>query len=127
MNMSSALMQYQSVGARTQVEDASPHRLIQLLMESGLSRIAQAKGAMGREQYAAKGMAISKALAILSGLQEALDYEKGGDYARNLNALYVYMAQKLTEANRNNQAELLDEVAGLLRKVKEGWDAIAPV
>ena len=44
----SAMKQYQQVGVQAQVNDADPHRLIQMLMQGGLDRIAQAKGAMER-------------------------------------------------------------------------------
>lgn len=43
----SAMKQYQQVGVQAQVNDADPHRLIQMLMQGGLDRIAQAKGRDG--------------------------------------------------------------------------------
>ena len=42
-----------------------------------------------------------------------------------LDNLYVYMMKRLAEANIKTDPKILDEVAGLLRTVKEGWDAIA--
>lgn len=35
------------------------------------------------------------------------------------------MMKRLAEANISNDLKILDEVAGLLRTVKEGWDGIA--
>ena len=49
MNPMLALRQYQKVGAHAQTSEASPHRLVQMLMEGGLDRIAQAKGAIERK------------------------------------------------------------------------------
>jgi len=57
-------------------------------------------------------------------LREALDLQQGGEVAANLDSLYEYMVSRLVEANVKNEAEPLDEVAGLLRNVKAGWDAI---
>lgn len=125
MNASAALRQYQTVNRNAQVLEASPHRLIQMLMEGGLERIAQARGALERGQVALKGELIGKAVAIIGGLREALNPEAGGEYAANLDSLYEYMMRRLTEANRHSDVERLDEVSGLLRKVKEGWDGIA--
>ncbi|MDT4861728.1 Flagellar secretion chaperone FliS [compost metagenome] len=96
-----------------------------MLMQGGLERLAQARGAIERGQLAEKGELIGKALGIVSGLREALDMEKGGELAGNLESLYGYITQRLLEANRNNDATILDEVAGLLREVKSGWDQIA--
>jgi flagellar protein FliS len=125
MNAMAALKQYQSVNTQAQVFDATPHRLIQMLMEGGISRLAQAKGAMERGQVALKGELISKAIAIIGGLREGLNLEQGGELAGNLDSLYDYMISRLVEANLQNEAALLDEVAELLRNVKTGWDAIS--
>lgn len=125
MNAMAALKQYQTVNTQAQVADASPHRLIQMLMEGGLSRLAQARGAMLHGQAAQKGELISKAIGIIGGLREGLDLQRGGEVAANLDRLYEYMVARLVEANVTNDAAILEEVAGLLRNVKSGWDAIS--
>ncbi|MND30698.1 Flagellar protein FliS [compost metagenome] len=125
MNAMAALRQYQTVNTQAQAVDASPHRLIQMLMEGGLTRLAQARGAIERGQLAQKGELIGKAIAIIGGLRDGLNFEQGGDIAANLDALYEYMVSRLLEANLKSDAALVDEVAGLLRNVKSGWDGIA--
>lgn len=126
MNPMLALRQYQKIGSQAQTSEATPHRLVQMLMEGGLDRIAQAKGAMARKDVASKGIFISKAIGIVGGLREGLDLEKDPtDALRNQDNLYHFMMKRLAEANIKNDAKLLDEVAGLLITVKEGWDAIA--
>ena len=124
MNAMSAMRQYQTVNTQAQAVDASPHRLIQMLMEGGLTRIAQARGAMERKQTALKGEFIGKAIGIIGGLRDGLDLQKGGELGANLDSLYQYMLSRLLEANVKNDTVLLDEVAGLLRNVKSGWDVI---
>lgn len=129
MNMSmqaSGLRQYQEVRAAGGTADASPHRLIQLLFEGLLECLAAAHGHIERGEPAARGEAIGKAIAILGGLREALDFERGGELAANLEELYAYCERRLVEASRDNDRARLDEVAGLMRQIKEGWDAIAP-
>ena len=120
-----AMKQYQQVSLEARVAEASPHGLIQLLMQGGLERLAQARGAIERGQMAERGELISKAIGIVGGLREALNAEAGGELALNLDSLYGYMTERLLEANRNGDAAILDEVSGLLREVKSGWDAIA--
>ncbi|AVR69015.1 MULTISPECIES: flagellar export chaperone FliS [Pseudomonas aeruginosa group] len=120
-----AMKQYQQVSIEAQVSDASPHRLIQLLMQGGLERLAQARGAMERGQVSEKGILIGKAIGIIGGLREALDSQHGGELAGNLDRLYEYMIARLVEANTSNDASLLDEVSALLLEVKSGWDGIS--
>ncbi|APC15340.1 flagellar export chaperone FliS [Pseudomonas frederiksbergensis] len=125
MNPMLALRQYQKIGAQAQTSEASPHRLVQMLMEGGLDRIAQAKGAMERKDIPGKGVLISKAIDIIGGLREGLDLENKADEVGELDNLYVYMMKRLAEANIKSDPKILDEVADLLGTVKEGWDAIA--
>src|SRR5690606_27077331 len=70
------------------------------------------------------GQLISKTIEIVGGLRGFLDMEKGGEIAEQLENLYEYMERRLLQANLKNDVEILDEVAGLIREVKEGWDGI---
>ncbi|MBI6551017.1 flagellar export chaperone FliS [Pseudomonas sp. LY-1] len=127
MNPMRALRQYQKVNSHAQVSEASPHRLIQMLMEGGMERLAQAKGAMARGDIPQKCLLISKAIDIITGLRQGLDEEKAEDPAtiQRLASLYDYMNTRLAQANVSSDPEIIDEVARLLITVKEGWDAIA--
>lgn len=71
------------------------------------------------------GEEICRTIGIIGGLREGLDLQRGGEVAANLDRLYEYMVARLVEANVTNDAAILDEVAGLLRNVKSGWDAIS--
>nr|WP_314584583.1 flagellar export chaperone FliS [uncultured Pseudomonas sp.] len=124
MNRMAALRQYQKVNSQAQTAVATPHRLVQMLMEAGLDRIAQAKGAIERRDIAAKGVLIGKAIEIVGGLREGLDMEKQAQALAHVDNLYVYMMQRLAQANIKSDLKILDEVSGLLTTVKEGWDAI---
>lgn len=125
MNAMAALKQYQTVNTQAQVFDASPHRLIQMLMEGGLTRLAQAKGAIERGQLTLKGDVLGKAIAIIGGLRSSLDLQNGGELALNLDSLYDYMVRRLSLANSSNDPALVEEVSSLLRQIKSGWDGIA--
>ena len=120
-----ALDQYSQNAVQTRIESASPHRLIQMLLEGALGKIAAAKGHMDRGEIRPKGEQIGSAISILEGLKTSLDMEKGGEIARNLEDLYTYLERRLIEANRVNDTALLDEVSDLLKQIKEAWDAIA--
>jgi len=116
--------QYAAVGTQTGITEASPHRLIQMLLDGALDKIARAKGAMQRRQIEEKGKDITSAGSIVLGLRSSLDMEAGGELAANLDNLYEYMFRRLMDAHVNNEEAALDEVASLLREIKNGWDAI---
>ena len=122
--MNSAMKQYAQVGAQAAVGGVSRHRLIEMLFEGALDRIAAAKGHMARGEIAEKGATISRVADIIDGLRAGLDMNVGGDLARNLDDLYDYMGRRLVESNANNSPAILDEVAGLLREIQDAWSAI---
>lgn len=124
MNSYSAIQNYSSIKVHSSIETASPHRLIQMLFEGALERIAQAKGAMGQNQIARKGELIGKAVAIVGGLQGSLNDKEGGVLTANLDGLYDYVIRRLTQANYENNPEYLDECGRLLNEIKTAWDAI---
>ena len=122
-----ALKQYQHVGVEAQVSEASPHRLVQLLLDGALVRIAAARGAMEAGEVMRKGELIGRVIDIVEGLRISLDRERGGDIAANLEELYRYLCRRLLEANLRNDATIMDEVAALLRELCAGWQAIGPL
>lgn len=121
-----ALKQYKQVNAHSMVESASPHRLIQMLMEGALEKIGIARLHMTDGNIGPKCEHVTWAISIIDGLRVSLDKDKGGEIAQNLEDLYDYMTRRLMEANLHNDPAILDEVADLLSQIKEGWDAIAP-
>ena len=123
----SALAQYKRINNESALEGASPHQLIQMLINGALDRLSQARGAMQRKDTAQKGLLIGKAVSILGGLQDSLDTTADEQITANLDSLYDYMQRRLLEANVKNDMALLDEVSDLLLTIKDGWDAIAPM
>lgn len=120
----SGAKQYQQVNRTSEVLDADPHRLIQLLMEAALTRLSQAKGAIDRDEMDVKANLLGRVLEIVQTLQDSLDHSAGGDISKNFERLYDYMSRRLLEASRLNDIDMIDEVMGLLLEVKQGWDGI---
>ncbi len=119
-----ALQEYTKVGVHSEIEEASPHRLIQMLMEGALSRVSKAKASIKKQDVAEKGELIGSAISIIGGLRDSLDHNAGGDIAANLESLYEYMTERLLEANIKNDEEILAEVSNLLLQIKMAWDQI---
>ncbi len=127
MDPRSALKKYNQVRAHVQTEGASPHRLIQVLMEGAMEKIRVAKGLIERREVAEKVRNINWALSIIDGLRQSLDMDKGGEIAQNLESLYDYMQRRLVVANAENNPQVLDEVASLMLEIKSAWDAIPEI
>jgi len=124
MNYNQALSQYKQVNVHTSVEGASPHKLIELLIQGFNARVAEAKVAMVNCKTEIKGEKISKALDILAGLRGALDFDAGSDIAVRLDDLYDYMGRQLVVANAQNDVDICDEVIKLMGVIQSAWAAI---
>jgi flagellar protein FliS len=125
--MPSPASAYRQVGMETSTADASPHKLIQMLFDGLQDAISRARGAMRDRQIEAKGRAIGHAVRIVEeGLKAGLDLQAGGSLAADLNALYAYVALRLTHANLHNDEAALDECVRLLEPVRSAWNDIAP-
>jgi flagellar secretion chaperone FliS len=121
-----AISRYRQVGTEGSVEDANPHRLIAMLFDGALSRIALAAASMRRGEIEAKGAAITRALEIVGALRASLDFNVAGGLPQRLDALYDYVSRRLLHANFENDPKVLDEVAGLLRVIADAWSQVAP-
>lgn len=119
--MNRALNAYAQIDTQTAIASATPVQIIVLLYDGAINSLASAKGKMQEMKLAEKGQLISKAIGIVEGLRAVLDFEKGGDIARNLNDLYDYMKRRLASANLKNDQAGLDEVIGLLSNLRGAW------
>lgn len=122
----SGLQSYRAMGAYTNLADATPYQVVQLMLDTVLTRVAEATGHLERGEVAAKGEKIGKALGIIEALTLGLDKAGGGEIAANLERLYDYMSRTLLRAQLENRSDLLKEVTSLLREIKLGWEGIAP-
>ena len=119
---------YAQVHAETGVVGADPHQLVKLLLDGALGAIAAAFNAIERDDLAAKGRAIGRAVGIVDeGLRNALDMQRGGSVAQALHTLYSCVLVRLTDANRHNDRALLRECSDLLVPLRDAWNAIKPL
>jgi flagellar protein FliS len=125
MNMRErALASYGDVKVTTGVAGADNIQLIQMLFDGLIESLATAKGHIERGSINEKSKSLARAGRIVVGLQGALDFEKGGDIARNLNDLYSYVTRRLFHVNAHNDLEALKEVHNLMNEIRGAWQVV---
>ena len=122
--MNSAMNQYRQTGIAAATVETDPVKLIAMLLGGAIDRLAYARGAMLRKEREAKHHYLSSAMSIIEHLRLVLDRTAGGEIASNLGRLYDYMLGRLPAANLADDTAAVDEVIGLLREIKSGWDAM---
>lgn len=116
---------YKKDSLRSDLASASPHRVIQLLMQGALERIALGKGCIERKDFMGKGTHLSRATEIINALRDALERDANPELVDNLDALYLYMVEQIALASSEMSTEKLDHVSSLILTIKESWDQIS--
>ena len=119
-----AIAAYGDVKVTTGVSSANGVQLIQMLFDGLLESLAATKGHIHNGDIVQKGKSIARASRIVIGLQGALDFERGGDLANNLNELYGYVTRRLLHVNARNDLDALEEIFGLMSEIRSAWEGV---
>jgi len=115
---------YQSVDIASRIEGATPHRLVQIMYEELLKALDAMAFATARGDYVQRGEHQSKVLAILTGLETSLDFDKGGQIAVDLVAIYREARRLVIAGGREGDAQLIGQAREMIQEISNAWDAI---
>jgi flagellar protein FliS len=110
---------------QTHVQSRSPLELVVMLYDGALRFLDQAAAAMDEGDMVTKANAMSRSFAILAELQNTLNVAEGGEVARQLDALYSYMNDRLVDANTQRSSAPIRDVIRLLQPLREAWSQAA--
>lgn len=115
--MSFALQKY--MAARTTT--ASPLTILIQLYDGAIRFLRTAQQAIADNDIPARGVALSKAHAIVAELQASLDPKQAPELCQQLGSLYDFVCVEISDANRFNDASKLDGPIKVLGELREGW------
>jgi flagellar protein FliS len=107
---------------KTQVETASPEALILMLYDGALRFMGQAEIAFEEKNIEQISNLLLRVQAIFAELLAALDKDKGGEIACNLERLYVFFLEKLGEANVKKDIKPMLELKPLVQNLRNTWE-----
>jgi flagellar secretion chaperone FliS len=113
--------EYQSY-KQTEIETASPGKLLLLLYDGAIKRLHLAKEELEQNRREECHLHLVRVQEILVELMLALDWDVEGELAARLHGLYDYMYRQLVRANVRKDQEIIDEVIQLLTTLREGWN-----
>jgi len=110
----------------TRVKTAGRGRIIVMLYDEAIKQLDTATELLEQKtkQLDKVNNAITKAQDILAELMVSLDFEQGGEIARNLFRLYLYFNDELMEANLKKEVEPLRGVRRYLAELRAAWKQI---
>lgn len=116
--------EYYESDMAAQVAAATPHQLVQMLFNGLTDELVRAKSHIAAKRFERKAQSINKCIDILNALTSALDYDKGGELAKNLASLYDYCVYRLYDGSNNLAISAIEEVETILGELREGWDSM---
>jgi flagellar protein FliS len=105
----------------TAIKTAGRGQLLIMLYEAAIRHVKKASLSIDQRNIPAKGAAIGKVHDIVNELSNTLNFEAGGQIARDLERLYNFITELLVKANLENSKEPLLNVQKILETLLEGW------
>jgi len=106
---------------KTSVETASKEKVLLMLYEGCIRSLKRCKVAMEAKNYAEKGLHLGKAQDIINELSNSLNFDVGGDLAKQLEGLYIHLFQETTKANIENDPAKIDHCIKIMQTLYDGW------
>ncbi len=122
--MGGARLRYQTVDVESQIEGASPHRLIGILFEE-LMKAIEIMVAAQRAGNRAKAIdKQARASTILLALETSLDFRNGGEVAINLAKVYREARRLIRLGGREHKPEHVERAREYLSDIVDAWKQI---
>lgn len=105
----------------SRVASATPMELTRMLYEGAVKSVQEAVLAHRGGDILARGNAVTRAVEILGELRFSLRRDVAPQYCDTLSGLYGYLQNRLIQAHAEKSESMLQEVAGLIQTLLEGW------
>ncbi|MEM8576939.1 MAG: flagellar protein FliS [Pseudomonadota bacterium] len=102
---------------------SDPHEIVAVTLRQ-LLRSLQVLEAAQRNGHPFKSDVLNRALTAIFILQSSLDFERGGQIAQELFALYEFCRHHVFKAWRGEEGARLEEAVFAMSEILEAWEAI---
>lgn len=115
--MKNAYQKYQNQSVQT----ASREKLLLMMYEGAIKFTKKAIVATQTKDIAGRGYNIGRAYDIIMELNNTLDHKVGGEVSKNLEQLYMFITDRLTQANISGDVKPLEECLKIIETLYQGW------
>ena len=136
MRPSAIKAQYGAIEAKASIEEKSPEQLTLMLLDRACSSIRGCLMCLETlenedliwedkiPQIESYHQNAGKALQIVTLLKETLDYERGGDLAKQLSETYSAILRSLYKATREKNQFDMDKILRAASELREAWQGV---
>ena len=101
-------------------------RTLIMAFEGMIKFLHQASNAIENTEIETAHERLVRTKQILFHLLNGLDMEKGGEIAINLKRLYIFLIDKVTEANLKKDTMIIDEILPIFKTLCSSWEEMVP-
>ena len=123
MNVQSALNAYKETDL-TEIDNATPHKLIELTFKDLKKNLLIIRRKLD-ENKSIGGLESAKAIAAFEILRSSLNFEDGGEIAKNLEQIYNYSLNQLHLVIKDDKEYELDSVISIISSLVDAWSSIS--
>ena len=116
---------YKAVESEATAHGGKGVELIVLLYDGVAESLASARGYVERKEFKKAGDCFTRAMTIISGLRETLDFENGSPVAHDLLKFYNALTSQVIHAQIQRDVVLLDKCVDWVKSVREAWEELA--
>lgn len=109
---------------QNEVDTTSPGKLIVMLYEGAIRFLTTASENVDFKKYDFVNENVQKTHDIIDELISSLNMDEGGEVAKNLLSIYLYMKQQITDGNLKKDPKPFKEVIKMLNELKQAWEEI---
>ena len=106
---------------KTSIHTASKEQILLMLYQAAIKACKKGIEAIENKNIAEKGEQIGKLQDIVIELNNSLDFEVGGEVAKELSSLYDYVLYASTQANIKFDKVQLEGCLDVMTTLYEGW------
>jgi len=121
MNLAFALNSYNQAKVAKDMQKGDGYAAVKFALEQAIVSMEKLNSGVVEEE---KEHHIERALSCIYFLQKCLDFENGGDLAKNLFKVYEYCRSQIISVTLNKSDQNLDSSIGFAKTVLEGWEGI---
>lgn len=96
-----------------------------MLYDGAINFIRQSVKAIEDKDYETRWNLINRTCAIINGLHECLDFEKGGETAQALSEFYYSIDMRLVSVHHSNDIKLCETIIEELSGMRNAWRDVA--
>ena len=123
MNLAFALKSYNETKVSKDMANGDGYEAVKFALKQAIASMEKLNLDLSNEE---REHHFERALSCIYFLQKCLDFDKGGDLAKNLFKVYEYCRNQIISVTLKDNKDTLDNSIEFAQTILDGWEGIKP-